>query len=152
MTLSLKTKFSIIWAAGLNNPNMTQVLPKDIIQPKWESTSHKHISNHTHSCSFSRGQRVHGSLLLHTLLLNQVLLRSSKAASNMRHIRKMITDSHTRLIVLSLIFQEKRTQQKNVMILFSFFKKIFTWLYFARRSDLQGAPVLIWPCNLSRIK
>lgn len=23
---------------------------------------------------------------------------------------------------------------------------IFTWLYLARRSDLQGAPVLIWPC------
>lgn len=24
--------------------------------------------------------------------------------------------------------------------------KSYTWLYLARRSDLQGAPVLIWPC------
>jgi hypothetical protein len=25
--------------------------------------------------------------------------------------------------------------------------RLHTWLYLARRSDRQGAPVLIWPCN-----
>ena len=29
-------------------------------------------------------------------------------------------------------------------------KQQFTWLYLARRSDLQGAPVLIWPCLTNR--
>ena len=25
--------------------------------------------------------------------------------------------------------------------------RMLTWLYFASRSDLHGAPVLIWPCQ-----
>ena len=81
------------------------------------------------SSESSRARRAYGSWLLHKLLLTLVPLQFAKSKYK----------------TICLFFMKRiQNYMNDGQVNYS------TWLYFARRSDLQGAPVLICPCKFCK--